>query len=98
MDDRDAYEKEMEAQLKAHHAKIEALQAQAEEAEAQVKIKIYNEIEQLIEKQRVLEAHLNKLRESGDEAWKDLKGGVEDACKDLRQALDRAASRILQRD
>jgi hypothetical protein len=47
---------------------------------------------ELKSKQESVKRRVDELRASGDEAWEDFKGEVEEAAKDLKAALKRAAS------
>jgi nucleotide-binding universal stress UspA family protein len=92
-----AYVEKMEAQLKEWGGEIDVLKAKAEKSKAEVKIAYLKQIEELKKKQASVKKNLRELRGSGDEAWEDFKGGVEDAVKDLKRALKRAASRFKKR-
>jgi nucleotide-binding universal stress UspA family protein len=89
-----AYVEKMEAQLKEWGGEIGVLKAKAEKSKAEVKIAYLKQIEELKKKQGSVKKNLLELRGSGDEAWEDFKGGVEDAVKDLKRALKRATSRF----
>ncbi|SFR09793.1 hypothetical protein [Desulfoscipio geothermicus] len=43
-----------------------------------------------------LDSKLQKMKESGAEAWKELKVGMEEARNDLSKAMDKAANRFRQ--
>ena len=88
-----AYVEKMEAQLKEWGGEIDVLKAKAEKSKAEVKIAYLKQIEELKKKQGSVKKNLRELRGTGDEAWEDFKGGVDDAVKDLKRALKRAASR-----
>jgi hypothetical protein len=87
----------MEAQLKEWGGDIDVLKAKAEKSKAEAKIAYLKQIEELKKKQGSVKKNLRELRGSGDEAWEDFKGGVEDAVKDLKRAFKRAASRFRKR-
>jgi septation ring formation regulator EzrA len=92
-----AYVEKMEAQLKEWGGDIDVLKAKAEKSKAEAKIAYLKQIEELKKKQGSVKKNLRELRGSGDEAWEDFKGGVEDAVKDLKRAFKRAASRFRKR-
>lgn len=92
-----AYVEKMEAQLKEWGGEIDVLRAKGEKSKAEAKIAYLKQIEELKKKQGSVKKNLRELRGSGDEAWEDFKGGVEDAVKDLKRALNRAASRFKNR-
>ena len=80
--------------MKRWTAKIDVLKAKAEKAKVEAKIKYYGEIEDLRTKQKLTKQKLQDLRESGDDAWEELRAGVDKALDDLKDALNRAASRF----
>jgi uncharacterized protein with von Willebrand factor type A (vWA) domain len=89
-----AYRQQMEAQFKEWSAKIDALKAKAEKAEAKAKVGYYETIEQLRAKQEQVRQKLDGLKQAGAGAWDDVKGGVEKAWTDLKAAVDRASGRM----
>jgi hypothetical protein len=84
----------MEAQLKQWSTEIDILKAKAEKAKAEAKITYLKQIEELRSKQESVKGKVHELRASGDEAWEDVKKGVDNALADLKKALKRAASRF----
>ena len=80
--------------MKEWTAKMDVLKAKAEKAKGEAKIKYYEETEDLRTKQKLAKQKLQDLRESGDDAWEELKAGGDKALDDLRDALNRAASRF----
>lgn len=89
-----AYEDKMNARLRELRAKINVLKAKADQAEAEQKIKYYEEIESLRTRQQELHEKLDELRSAGEGAWEDIKAGVESAWRDLQAAFERAAERF----
>jgi predicted nuclease with TOPRIM domain len=94
MDLKQAYADKMDAQLRQWQAKIDALQAKADQAEAEQKIRYHEQIELLRTKQQQLEEKLEQLRSAGADAWEELKGGVELAWHELETAAQRAAEKF----
>ena len=92
-----AYVEKMEAQLKEWGPQIDLLKAKAVRSKADARATYLKQVEELKKKQASVKRNLRELRGSGDEAWEDFKGGVEDAVKDLKRALKRAASRFKKR-
>jgi predicted nucleic acid-binding Zn-ribbon protein len=84
----------MEAQLKDWSTEIDLLKVKAEKAKAGAKITYLKQIEELRSKQESVKRKLNELMDSGEGAWEELKGGLETALEDLKEALSRAKSRF----
>ncbi len=91
---KDAYQDKMDARLREWQAKIDALKARADQAEAEQKIQYYEEIETLRTKQQKVQQKLEELRSAGASAWEEVKAGVEAAWTDLEDAVQRAADKF----
>ena len=96
--EKSAYQEKIEAQLKEFAAKIDILAAKAEKARAEAKVKYYEQIEGLRAKQESVRQKLQRLKEPGAEAWRDLKKGIDSALADLRVAVQSAVSRFKEKD
>ncbi|MGD8524988.1 MAG: hypothetical protein PVJ63_01970 [Thioalkalispiraceae bacterium] len=91
---RQDYEKKIQEHINQWEADIEKLKAYADKAEADLKLKYYEEIEELRVKQRGIQEKLDHLRESGDDAWEDIKTGVELAWVSMQESIKSALSRF----
>lgn len=89
-----AYEQKLQAQLDEWGAEIEKLKAKADNAEADVQLEYYKQIEELRTMQESATKKLAELKNAGDDAWEDLKAGIESAWDSLSSALKSAASRF----
>jgi len=94
MELKDAYQDKMNARLREWQAKIDALKARADQAEAEQKIQYYEEIESLRTKQQKVQHKLEELRSAGASAWEEAKAGVEAAWTDLEDAAQRAVDKF----
>ena len=91
---KEAYEKKLQAQLDEWNAEIDKLKAKAANAEADVQIEYHKQIGELHSLQKSANGKLSKLKEASDDAWEDLKFGVESACDSLGSAIKSAVSRF----
>lgn len=89
-----AYLANREAELKEWDAKILQLEAKAEQAQAQVKILYYEQLESLRTKQTSVREKLHLLKQSSGAAWETLKIGLENAWHDLKGGLTSAAAKF----
>lgn len=89
-----AYVEKVQARLNEWDSEIEQLKARADEAEADAKIKYYEQIETLREQQQKAQSKLDDLRASGEDAWEDMKAGVQSAWDSLEKAAKDAKSRF----
>lgn len=89
-----AYEKKYQAQLDEWRAEIDKLRAKAEQADADTRIKYQKQIEELRAMQDDGVAKLEELRRAGNDAWLDLKIGMDSAWDSFNTALKSARSRF----
>lgn len=94
MSKKQAYEEKFKAQLNELDAKIDVLKAKAEGAKASAKADYYETIEDLVKKRTEAQNKLNAMQKAGDEAWEDMKQGVEESWNVLSAAVKSAASRF----
>jgi len=91
---RQAYEQKLQAQLDEWKAQIALLNAELNKAEANAQIEYKKTIEALEQQRDAAEAKLDELQRSGEDAWLDLKVGIEAAWERLDNAVKSAASRF----
>ena len=94
MNDKQAYEKKLQAQLEEWSAEIDRLKARATDLEADAQLELNERIEGLRAMRDAASERLDELRKAGDDAWEDLKGGVDEAWTKLEQAFLKAKSRF----
>lgn len=94
MSNKDAYAKKIEAKLEQWSAELDGLKARAKEADADARIELNNEIDNLKVKKRAAEDKLQEFRSAGEDAWEDLKHGMEGALAALDKAVSSARSRF----
>ena len=91
---KEAYLANREAELKEWDAKILQLEAKAEQAQAQLKIQYYEQLEALRTKQTSVREKLHELKQSSGAAWESVKIGLENAWHDLKGGLTSAAAKF----
>ena len=91
---KEAYLANREAELKECDAKIMQLEAKAEQAQAQVKIQYYEQLELLRTKQTTVRDKLHELKQASGAAWESVKIGLENAWNDLKGGLTSAATKL----
>ncbi len=94
MNIKDEYYEKLEAQLKDWGKQIDELKAKAAQASAEMKEKYDETLQVLIAKRDEVASRLLELRKSGDEAWVDIKVGLENALDEMRGAFDNAVSKF----
>lgn len=96
MNQKDAYEKKIRAQLDEWSAEIDQLKAKAEKAEADTRLKLNEDIDAATAKKEAVREKLDELRDAGDDAWEDLKVGLQGAWRSMETAVQSAQSRFSQ--
>jgi multidrug resistance efflux pump len=91
---KEAYQEQMEAQLKEWAAKIDQVKARADVAEAGAKVEYYKQIETMRAKADAVRTQLNGMKASSEAAWESLKGGVESAWTDLKASVEGAVAKF----
>jgi hypothetical protein len=70
------------------------LEAKARQSEADARVKIEAQIETLKKKRASARDDLNRLQQAGENAWEDLKAGVEKAANAFGDAIRDAKARF----
>ena len=94
MSNRDEYIEKLQAKLQEWNAEIDALAAKAGEVAGSIKNDYYEQIESLREKQIAARKKIEELHLSGENAWEDMKSGIELALTAMGEAIDSARSRF----
>lgn len=94
MEKKDAYEKKLEARLAEWQSDIDKLMAKAEQAEGDAQLAYMEQIDELRAQQKTTSDKPNELGAASDDAWEDLKEGIEKSWDDLSKATNKALSRF----
>lgn len=91
---RDAYVKKIQAKLEEWNAEIDRLEAKADNAAADARVKYQEQIAEAKASRDDLKQKLGELRSAGDEAWRELKSGLDEAWDSLSAAVKSARSKF----
>ena len=94
MNSKEEYIRKMQAKLEELNAEIDTLTAKAGEVRADVKNEYNEQIASLKTKQVAARQKIEELQQAGENAWKDLKSGIELAWSAMGEAIDSARSRF----
>lgn len=94
MNMKEPYRQKLQAQLDQWSAEIDKLKARADEADADIKLEYYEQIEDMKVKQQAATDKLADIMSASDDAWEDLKDGVESAWSSLDEAIEKAAGKF----
>jgi len=94
VDINEAYKQKLAAQLKEWSAQINLMEAKVENAEADMKIKRLDVINDLRAKQRVASEKMKELEKSSGDAWDQVKITAEKIWTDLKDGIADAQSKF----
>ena len=94
MSTRDDYVEKMKANLDVWNTNIDTLEAKAKVAGADAQSMYNEQIETLKKQSEEASARLKEMRAAGDDAWEDLRSGMETAWDTFDRAMKSAASRF----
>jgi uncharacterized protein YhaN len=94
METRDEYQGKMESQFSEWGKEIDNLKARADKAAADTRQGYYDEIEALRAKESSMRTKLQELKTSGDDAWGDLKEGLDNSWNQVKDSFNKAAARF----
>ena len=94
MGTKEAYTKKLEAELELAQTKLAKFKAQARNSAADVRLKYAKQVDELEQKLEATKTKLKELGAASDEAWEELKGGVESAWGALSATIRNAASKF----
>jgi uncharacterized coiled-coil DUF342 family protein len=94
MEDKKSYLQKLAAQLQDWDTEIDELKVKAHLAKADAKDEFAKQIEDLRSKRQAMQSKLQQLQDSGDEAWDDIKTGLEKSWTELRGSFRNAMSKF----
>jgi chromosome segregation ATPase len=94
MKTKEEYIDSLAAELKEWSAEIDSLNARAEQATDDLKIKYNAEVEVLRAKERAAHEKIAELKDASGDAWEALKGTADHVWQDLRTGLASVVSKF----
>jgi chaperonin cofactor prefoldin len=93
---KEAYQEKIEAQLKEWTGKLSELKARADQAGADAKEHLEQQIERLRARQEALQQKLNEIKAAGADSWETLKTGTEKALDEMKKTWETLKARFHQ--
>lgn len=93
---KEAYQEKMEAQLKEWTAKLAEMKAKADQAGADAKVHLDQQIAHLRARKEAAQQKLNEIKAASADSWETLKTGTEKALDEMRKTWDSMKSRFHQ--
>lgn len=94
MENKKSYLQRLAEQLQEWDTEIDELKLKAHLAKAEAKDELQKQLEDLRVKREAAQSKFQMLQESGDDAWEDIKEGVEKSWKELKGAFTSALSKF----
>lgn len=91
---RDAYVEKLQGNIAKWNGELDEIQAKADKAKDELKAEFQKQIEEIKAKRLALEGKMTDLKNSSEEAWEDVKSGVDVARQILGQAISSAKARF----
>lgn len=90
----DAYKQKAKAQIKEMQAKMQILEASAEKADADMRVKYQKKLGEWKSRFNDIEMKLNELSSSSEDAWDDVRDGIDSAMSELGDAINNAKEQL----
>lgn len=94
MTNKDAYLKKAHAKLDEWNADLDKMKAKLSAADADARIKLNESIHELETQRDEIKKKLLELERAGEEAWEDIRDGMESAWNRVTASIKDAASRF----
>lgn len=94
MQDKKSYLEMLADQLREWDTEIDELKVKAHLAKADAKDELQKQIEELRVQKEAAQSKLKQLQDAGDEAWDDIKVGVEKSWTEMKGAFRSAMSKF----
>lgn len=92
MTGRHEYIDKLKDKLDEWDADIDELEARAQNAKAELKFELQDQITSLKLKRDIAKLKLSEIKDASEEAWEDIKAGAEEAWSDVKDAMEKAKS------
>jgi uncharacterized coiled-coil DUF342 family protein len=93
---KETYQEKMEAQLKEWTARLTELKARADQAGADAKVQLNQQIENLRARKDATQQKLNEIKAASADSWETLKAGTEKALDEMKKTWETMKSRFHQ--
>ncbi len=97
MSKRHEYLEKLKAQLEEWEYDINRLEARLDDAQGEAKVKLDKTIKDLKTKQKDVQGKLKKIEEAAEDAWHDVKDGLELAWDSLKLGFLAAKSECIEK-
>ena len=94
MNERQDYIEKMKAKLDERNADIDKLEARARDAEADARIRLHQQLDELKATREDAARRVRELQDAGSDAWESMRQGAEAAWEEMARAFRDASNRF----
>lgn len=90
----DAYKEKVKAQIKEMRAQMQMVEARAEKAGADTRIKYQKNMDEWKKRFSDLEKELDEFSKSAEDTWDEIRSGIDTSMNDLRESIENATKQL----
>ena len=90
----DAYQQKVKAQIKEMKAKMRMFEAGTEKANANMRLKYQKNLDNWKSRFKDVETRLEKLSNSAESGWDDIRSGIDKAMNELSRSIENATKQL----
>jgi phage tail tape-measure protein len=87
MNRKELYVQHLEGKMKEWEAEMDKLSARLDQAEAKNRLELKKRIESIDREKEKVKIRLKELRDSGKDAWEEMRAGVQAAWNELEKSM-----------
>jgi hypothetical protein len=91
---KEIYREKAKAKLEQLNTQINGLMAKFDETKADTKLQIKDQFDELTNRQDTVERKYEQMKKAGEDAWQDMRSGLDDALDDLEESFIQASEKI----
>lgn len=96
MSQQETYQEKLEALWQEWSATLKAMETKAEQATREFSQQVHEQMAGLRPTQDEIKKRLSELKDTSEEAWREVQGGLEKARQELRTAMEKATAKFTE--
>lgn len=93
---KEIYQHKAKAKMDQVNAKIDTYLAKLKETKADTKLEIKNQLDDLTNQRETVERKFEEMRNAGQDAWSDMRSGLDDAIQELETSYNQAVETMAE--
>lgn len=91
---KEIYREKAKAKLEQLNAQIDGLMAKFDETKADTKLQFKDQFDELTNRQDTVERKYEQMKNAGEDAWQDMRSGLDDALDNLEESFNQASEKF----